>query len=343
MTPPPRSASINPRSARRQASPSIASLSPLAFAYLEKRLVLNARKPVSPQKIITQQITFSRRVGQKASSSRCRSTAGDPSCDLHPCLTGALRATTFNSPLQPPREPLLMKVSLIQMNSISDKAANIAAAEALIERAVAEEGPDWVLLPEQFDWAGGSKADKLANAEKPARRPGLRDGSRAGDQASHFCPRGLDHGEDRRRGPHPQHFGRLQSRRRGNRPLPQDPPVRRQDAGRNRLQGERDGQRGRQGGHLRLRGSHRRLLDLLRLALSRPVPGAGGKGRGDDRAAGRLHDADRQGPLGGAAARPRHRDGDLRLRQRPDRVVRRSATSSGTLTAIRWSPTPGAM
>ena len=51
-----------------------------------------------------------------------------------------------------------MKVSLIQMNSISDKAANIAAAEALIERAVREEGPDWVLLPEFFDWAGGSKA-----------------------------------------------------------------------------------------------------------------------------------------------------------------------------------------
>src|SRR5580700_8647879 len=59
-----------------------------------------------------------------------------------------------------------MKVSLIQMNSISDKAANIAAAEALIERAVSEEGPDWVLLPEQFDWAGGSRAEKLAAAER---------------------------------------------------------------------------------------------------------------------------------------------------------------------------------
>ena len=58
-----------------------------------------------------------------------------------------------------------MKVSIVQMNSISDKAANIAAAEALIERAVDEERPDWVLLPEFFDWAGGSKADKLANAE----------------------------------------------------------------------------------------------------------------------------------------------------------------------------------
>jgi nitrilase len=58
-----------------------------------------------------------------------------------------------------------MKVSIIQMNSISDKAANIATAEALIERAVREEHPDWVLLPEFFDWAGGAKADKLANAE----------------------------------------------------------------------------------------------------------------------------------------------------------------------------------
>ena len=59
-----------------------------------------------------------------------------------------------------------MKVSLIQMNSINDKAANIAAAEALIERAVAEEAPDWVLLPEQFDWAGGARAEKLAAAER---------------------------------------------------------------------------------------------------------------------------------------------------------------------------------
>jgi predicted amidohydrolase len=58
-----------------------------------------------------------------------------------------------------------MKVSLVQMNSINDKAANIAAARALIEKAVAEEAPDWVLLPEQFDWAGGVRGDKHANAE----------------------------------------------------------------------------------------------------------------------------------------------------------------------------------
>lgn len=58
-----------------------------------------------------------------------------------------------------------MKISLIQMNSLNDKAANIAAAKALIERAIADDGPDWILLPEQFDWAGGVKGDKARNAE----------------------------------------------------------------------------------------------------------------------------------------------------------------------------------
>ena len=31
---------------------------------------------------------------------------------------------------------------------------------------MAEESPDWVLLPEQFDWAGGSRTEKLAAAER---------------------------------------------------------------------------------------------------------------------------------------------------------------------------------
>ncbi len=41
-----------------------------------------------------------------------------------------------------------MKVALIQMNSQGDKGANLAAARRLIERAVAEERPDLVALPE---------------------------------------------------------------------------------------------------------------------------------------------------------------------------------------------------
>ena len=87
-----------------------------------------------------------------------------------------------------------MKVSLVQMNSINDKAANIAAARALIERAVAEEAPDWVLLPEQFDWAGGVKGDKATQRGDAARRPGLCDGAGTRRQASHLHPRRLVHG-----------------------------------------------------------------------------------------------------------------------------------------------------
>jgi nitrilase len=59
-----------------------------------------------------------------------------------------------------------MKVALIQMNSGSDKAANIASAKALIEQAVREEKPDWVCLPEVFDFMGGSRAEKQAVAEE---------------------------------------------------------------------------------------------------------------------------------------------------------------------------------
>ena len=58
-----------------------------------------------------------------------------------------------------------MKVALIQMNSGSDKAANIESARALIEQAVADETPDWVCLPEVFDFMGGSFEQKRAAAE----------------------------------------------------------------------------------------------------------------------------------------------------------------------------------
>jgi nitrilase len=58
-----------------------------------------------------------------------------------------------------------MKACLIQMNSTGDKAANLAQARALIEQAVALEAPDWIGLPEVFDFMGGSRAEKFAAAE----------------------------------------------------------------------------------------------------------------------------------------------------------------------------------
>jgi predicted amidohydrolase len=58
-----------------------------------------------------------------------------------------------------------MKVSLIQMNSVDDKPANLRQAAALIEDAVERDRPDWVLLPECFDFLGGTRDAKLAAAE----------------------------------------------------------------------------------------------------------------------------------------------------------------------------------
>jgi deaminated glutathione amidase len=67
-----------------------------------------------------------------------------------------------------------MKISLIQMNSVSDKPANILAAAGLIERAVAEENPDWICLPECFDFLGGDRKDKTAAAETFPHGPAYR-------------------------------------------------------------------------------------------------------------------------------------------------------------------------
>lgn len=58
-----------------------------------------------------------------------------------------------------------MKIAVIQMNSVADVGANIAKARRLVERAVDLEGPDWVCLPEHWNWAGGTTADKVANGD----------------------------------------------------------------------------------------------------------------------------------------------------------------------------------
>ncbi|MBB4105203.1 nitrilase [Rhizobium borbori] len=49
-----------------------------------------------------------------------------------------------------------MKVSLVQMNSQGNKAENLKIAAELIEKAVREEKPDLVVLPEYFAFLGDS-------------------------------------------------------------------------------------------------------------------------------------------------------------------------------------------
>lgn len=58
-----------------------------------------------------------------------------------------------------------MRVSVIQMNSRNDKAANLDQARRLIAEAVKEDRPDLVVLPEVFASLGGSLEERRASAE----------------------------------------------------------------------------------------------------------------------------------------------------------------------------------
>ncbi len=58
-----------------------------------------------------------------------------------------------------------MKISLVQMSSKPDRAANLGEARRLMEEACASGKPDLLVLPEHFDWTGGTPADKRAAAD----------------------------------------------------------------------------------------------------------------------------------------------------------------------------------
>jgi len=58
-----------------------------------------------------------------------------------------------------------MRVSVIQMNQGSDKAANLTQAESLIEAAVAGDRPGLVSLPETWTNLGGGREARMAAAE----------------------------------------------------------------------------------------------------------------------------------------------------------------------------------
>lgn len=58
-----------------------------------------------------------------------------------------------------------MKVSLIQTNPQSDRAANIAKARQLMEEAVAADQPDLIVLPEYFEAMGVTAEQRIAMAE----------------------------------------------------------------------------------------------------------------------------------------------------------------------------------
>ena len=58
-----------------------------------------------------------------------------------------------------------MKLSMIQMNSQPDRARNLAQAIHIMEQAVRNDCPDLIVLPEHFDWSGGTTEQKLVAAD----------------------------------------------------------------------------------------------------------------------------------------------------------------------------------
>jgi nitrilase len=64
-----------------------------------------------------------------------------------------------------------MRVSVVQMEPGSDKAANIEQARRLIVEVAGADRPDFVALPEMWTCLGGDRARKLAQAE-PLPAPG---------------------------------------------------------------------------------------------------------------------------------------------------------------------------
>ena len=73
-----------------------------------------------------------------------------------------------------------MRVSVIQMNQGSDKAANLDQARRLVEAAVEADRPGLVTLPETWTNLGGGRDSRQAAAEVlppegsgAAGRPGL--------------------------------------------------------------------------------------------------------------------------------------------------------------------------
>lgn len=59
-----------------------------------------------------------------------------------------------------------MKISLIQMNSQPDRPHNLREAERLMRQAMDADAPHLIVLPEHFDWSGGSVEQKLEAADR---------------------------------------------------------------------------------------------------------------------------------------------------------------------------------
>ncbi len=199
-----------------------------------------------------------------------------------------------------------MRISAIQMNQTSDKQANLDQARRLIEGALAADRPDMVTQPETWTNLGGgarhgrSAAEVLPEPGGTAARPMSSCAASPRARAS-MCMAARSSNRGRR-----SSSTRLWSSTptgRENRALTQDPSVRHHGPGRHRLSRERALRRGSMRWSPSRRRREVRLHHLLRHCASPSnISRCGGRGRSDPGAV-QLHADDRQGPLGGAAAR----------------------------------------
>jgi len=67
-----------------------------------------------------------------------------------------------------------MKISLIQTSPQADKAENLRITRGLMEDAVRTDSPDLIVLPEYFEYYGGTPEEKLAAAESVPDGPAYR-------------------------------------------------------------------------------------------------------------------------------------------------------------------------
>ena len=199
----------------------------------------------------------------------------------------------------------------VQMTSSADRARNLEVAVRLIEEA-ADSGRAARGTPGELRVHGPRRgAHRRCGA---ARRPPQSGSARAGAASRHLHRRGIHLREGRRSAPDREHLRAHRRRRPARRRVSQDPPVRREHPRRRALRGVGGGRPWRQGRHRADGARPGRPHHLLRPALPGAVPEAREPRRRGDHHPRGVHALHRQGPLGGARARPRHREPRLRHR-----------------------------
>ncbi len=70
-----------------------------------------------------------------------------------------------------------MKITLIQTSPQADKAENLRITRGLMEDAVRTDSPDLIVLPEYFEYYGGTSEEKTCGSRERSRWSCLQNGA----------------------------------------------------------------------------------------------------------------------------------------------------------------------